>query len=96
MAARCGRRRRTDTRRRMRQGPAVEAGPFLLRPDRTGTAPIPFLVMPAKAGIQGKRRSLTPWIPAFAGMTIEESYGYSAAFFAVLRRGFSMPVASQR
>jgi hypothetical protein len=27
------------------------------------------LVMPAKAGIQGKRRGLRPWIPAFAGMT---------------------------
>jgi hypothetical protein len=25
--------------------------------------------MPAKAGIQGKRRNLGPWIPAFAGMT---------------------------
>jgi hypothetical protein len=27
-------------------------------------------VMPAKAGIQGKRRDLGPWIPASAGMTI--------------------------
>ena len=26
-------------------------------------------VIPAKAGIQGERRSLGPWIPAFAGMT---------------------------
>src|SRR5690349_22223290 len=25
--------------------------------------------MPAKAGIQGKRRAVGPWIPAFAGMT---------------------------
>jgi hypothetical protein len=30
-----------------------------------------FAVMPAKAGIQGKRRGLQPWIPAFAGMTNE-------------------------
>src|ERR1051326_3085594 len=25
--------------------------------------------MPAKAGIQGRRQDLGPWIPAFAGMT---------------------------
>jgi hypothetical protein len=28
-----------------------------------------MIVMPAKAGIQGKRRNLGAWIPAFAGMT---------------------------
>src|SRR4029077_11725266 len=28
-------------------------------------------VIPAKAGIQGNRRILQPWIPAFAGMTVE-------------------------
>jgi thiol-disulfide isomerase/thioredoxin len=27
-------------------------------------------VMPAKAGIQGRRNTLAPWIPAFAGMTL--------------------------
>jgi hypothetical protein len=27
------------------------------------------LVIPAKAGIQGDKRGLWPWIPAFAGMT---------------------------
>jgi hypothetical protein len=31
-----------------------------------------FTVMPAKAGIQGKRRNPRAWIPAFAGMTGEE------------------------
>src|SRR5690242_19959086 len=34
------------------------------------TAPRSYTtVMPAKAGNQGKRRGLWPWIPAFAGMT---------------------------
>jgi hypothetical protein len=28
--------------------------------------------MPAKAGIQTRRRVLRPWIPAFAGMTVED------------------------
>jgi len=28
-----------------------------------------YPVIPAKAGIQGERRGLRPWIPAFAGMT---------------------------
>jgi hypothetical protein len=30
-----------------------------------------FLVIPAKAGIQGHRTRLLPWIPAFAGMTMD-------------------------
>jgi len=29
-------------------------------------------VIPAKAGIQGRRSRLLPWIPAFAGMTEEK------------------------
>jgi hypothetical protein len=29
----------------------------------------PVDITPAKAGVQGKRRVLQPWIPAFAGMT---------------------------
>jgi hypothetical protein len=41
-----------------------------------------FSVMPAKAGIQGKRRSLRPWIPAFAGMTELKRDRPAQAFFA--------------
>ena len=44
---------------------------------------LPF-VIPAKAGIQGQRRVLQPWIPAFAGMT-ERSHDHAA------RRFFSRP-----
>src|SRR6202040_2906032 len=29
-------------------------------------------VTPANAGVQGKRRDLGPWIPAFAGMTVSD------------------------
>jgi hypothetical protein len=28
-----------------------------------------IIVTPAKAGVQGSRRTLRPWVPAFAGMT---------------------------
>src|SRR5690242_9586019 len=31
--------------------------------------------MPAKAGIQGNRQDLRPWIPAFAGMTTKKIEG---------------------
>jgi hypothetical protein len=31
-----------------------------------------FIVVPAKAGIQGKRRAGGPWVPAFAGTTMWE------------------------
>ena len=31
--------------------------------------PLPSPVIPAKAGIQGKRQSVGPWTPAFAGVT---------------------------
>jgi hypothetical protein len=30
---------------------------------------LPFVVTPAKAGAQGKRRTGGPWIPAYAGKT---------------------------
>jgi hypothetical protein len=33
----------------------------------------PSTVIPAKAGIQGKRRNPRAWIPAFAGMTKEKA-----------------------
>ena len=39
-----------------------------------------FSVMPAQAGIQGRRLlACSPWIPAFAGMTIVGDVPYSAA-----------------
>ncbi len=33
----------------------------------------PFIVIPAKAGIQGFKIRRLPWIPAFAGMTVEKT-----------------------
>ena len=40
-------------------------------------------VIPAKAGIQGDKRALRPWIPAFAGMTgIEQTRRRPSAFAA--------------
>src|SRR6185312_13440824 len=36
-------------------------------------------VIPAKAGIQGRRARLSPWIPAFAGMTKGEEVAMVAA-----------------
>jgi hypothetical protein len=36
-------------------------------------ADAPLAVMPAKAGIQGKRRDLWLWIAAFAGMAAFEA-----------------------
>jgi hypothetical protein len=40
--------------------------------------------MPATAGIQGERRSLGPWIPAFAGMTEEKSFDPARQFSRAL------------
>ena len=37
---------------------------------------LPLIVIPAKAGIQGDRWGLWPWMPAFAGMTGEERGRY--------------------
>ena len=45
-----------------------------------------LVVMPAQAGIQGKRQNLRPWIPAFAGMTNLQRDARKAPNAVALRR----------
>ena len=56
--------------------------------------PITLCVIPAKAGTRGRKASLLPWMPAFAGMTASETRFYSRATLTGWRVAAERTIAS--